>query len=85
MHEYAFDIKMAAVVRVRARNADDAEAALLDCLGCAELNVKLSTGFAETAITEASICIDDAEFPFLFEVDNVPVADRDGDLDEDED
>ncbi len=83
--EYAFDIKMAAVIRMTAKNLESAENAIRECLDCASLNVKLSSRAAEYLITEASVSVDDADFPFLFEVDKVPVVGRDGDAKYDND
>jgi hypothetical protein len=77
--EYAFDIKLQAVARVRAASEDAARAAIraeLECLdvGC---EVKAQNG-ATITLTEASIC---GTSGYLFEVDGEEV---DGDAGEDE-
>lgn len=74
MHEYAFDVKMLAVVRLKAIDQARAESALVEALDCARLNVKLTKQESEMHITEASIYVDDEQFPFLFEVDGEEVA-----------
>jgi hypothetical protein len=69
MHEYAFDVKLAAVVRVSAKDRDTAEAVLSDCLDCADLNVSIVGRHGNAKVTEASIEADDADYPRLFEFD----------------
>jgi hypothetical protein len=69
MHEYAFDVKLVAVVRVSASDRETAEAVLSDCLDCADLNVEISGKNGDAKVTEASIEVDDVEYPRLFEFD----------------
>jgi hypothetical protein len=69
MHEYAFDVKLAAVVRVRAKDRETAEAVLSDCLDCADFDVSVSDKHGSAKVTEASIEVDDADYPRLFEYD----------------
>ena len=65
MPEYAFDVKLAAVVRIQAPTEDEAEARLkqIDC--ATHMNPD-----ANPRVTEYSM--DDCS-PYLFEVDGVPV------------
>jgi hypothetical protein len=67
MHEYAFDVKLFAVVRVKAPTKEAAIAALKDVIDCAELPL-----FAEqhgVVVTEASLSVDTTEAFEPFEVD----------------
>lgn len=70
-HEYAFDVKLAAVVRVKAKSKAAALRAVQWALECADLKV----GFAPdewhegVTLTEASMAMDDANGPHLFNVD----------------
>lgn len=68
-HEYAYDINMFAVVRVRATSEAKARAALVRALDAADLNVNLCDREGNLLITEASIALDGADGPSLFEVD----------------
>lgn len=69
MHDYAFDVKLAAVVRVRAKDRETAEAMLSDCLDCADFNISIAGKYGNAKVTEASIEVDDVEYPRLFEFD----------------
>jgi hypothetical protein len=69
MHTYAFDVKLVAVVRVSANDLDTAEAVLSDCLDCADLNVDMMSKHGDAKVTEASIEVDDVDYPRLFEFD----------------
>lgn len=69
MHEYAFDIKMFAVVRVKASNRVIAEKILAKALDYANLDIEVRSEEGDLVITEASIHIDDVEYPYLFEFD----------------
>lgn len=77
MKEYAFDVKLYAVVRVKAPDRIRAESALATAMDCADLNIGIAAKDWAVTLTEASIEVDDVEFPFLFEVDGVPVEDID--------
>jgi hypothetical protein len=68
-HEYAFDVKLYAVVRIRAASRKIAERVLEEALDCASLNVILEHEEGKALITEASTHVDDVEFPYLFEYD----------------
>jgi hypothetical protein len=68
-HEYAFDIKMFAVVRVQADNEEKARSALERALDCADLMVRLSDVDGDMLLTEASMHLDDELGPSLFEID----------------
>jgi hypothetical protein len=69
MHEYAFDVKLVAVVRVSAVDRETAEAVLSNCLDCVDLNFTISDKHGNAKVTEASIEADDADYPRLFEFD----------------
>ncbi len=75
MHEYAFDIKMFAVVKIKAANQKQAEVALKRALDCASLQTPIPDPAETELVTEASIYLDDEEFPYLFEVDGEDVED----------
>ena len=75
MSEYAFDIKLAAIVRIRAPSLQKAEQALTNALDCANLDVKIQQPVGGVRLTEASVWVDDVEHPYLFEVDGVSVDD----------
>ena len=63
-HEYAFDVKLAAVIRVTAESEEQARTMLRDFDGIGGFQIRdLPTGLV---VTEASV--DDAN-PLLFEVD----------------
>ena len=69
MREYAFDVKMFAVVRIKAESRGKAEAALSKGLDTADLMVRIPERDGVLTLTEASIFLDDVNFPYLFEVD----------------
>ncbi len=79
MKEFAFDIKLAAVVRVCATDEKSARAILpvvLDCIDLSEATIDgINDGYgvADVKLTEASISQDDEDGPQLFEVDGKPV------------
>lgn len=68
-HEYAFDVKLAAVVRVEADNIEMARSAMEAALDCADFNLTLPSADARVKITEASVQLDDVSGPELFQVD----------------
>lgn len=70
-HEYAFDVKMYAVVRIRATSRKAAESVLEQALDGASLKVKAR--HSSGRIVEASTHVDDVEFPYLFEFDRQDV------------
>lgn len=73
-HEYAFDIKLAAVVRVKAASEKKARAYVLKYLDCVDLsNGEKVAVKGDVVVTEASAEMDDVCGPFLFEVDGEPV------------
>lgn len=73
-HEYAFDVKLYAVVRVNAPDEDTAREALDKALACMNLSEHTVDGMNDVLgersvrITEASLTTEDGE-PFLFELD----------------
>lgn len=67
--EYAFDVTLSAVVRIKTTSEQTARAAMRRLLDCAGLNVVLCDPIVKLRITEASICDDAGHCPFLFEVD----------------
>ena len=69
LHHYAFDIKLNAVVRVVAADEQTARAAIERHLDAADLKVTFKGKDATVVVTEASLHIDDAGGPFLFEID----------------
>ena len=73
MREYAFDVKMFAVVRVKAETRKKAEKILEAALDCADLNVSAHSREGSAQVTEASIYVDDVNYPYLFEVDGIDV------------
>jgi hypothetical protein len=73
MREYAFDVKMFAVVRINAETRKRAEAILGEALDCADLNVTKHSTFGEAKVSEASVHLDDEGYPYLFEVDGIDV------------
>ena len=72
-HEYAFDVTLSAVVRIKTTSEQTARAAMRRLLDCAGLNVVLCDPIVKLRITEASICDDAGHCPFLFEVDGSSV------------
>lgn len=71
MHEFAFDAKLAAIVRVKAETYAQAKEALSAVLAV-DLSDAAMGGLSEArgiTITEASITIDDTNGPQLFELD----------------
>ena len=72
-HEYAFDVKLFAVVRVTAASVDEARGAIGRLLDCEPFNVRFSDRSASLVVTEASAYTDD-DGPDLFEIDGEFVA-----------
>lgn len=64
-HEYAFDVKLYSVVRIRATSRKAAENVLEQALN--EASLKIKSRHNNGRITEASTYVDDVEFPYLFE------------------
>lgn len=73
MKEFAFDVKLYAVIRVKALDQKKAESALATAMDCANLNISIAVDSGTVTLTEASVCVDDDEFPRLFEVDGIPI------------
>lgn len=71
MREFAYDIKLAAVVRVKARSSSEAKAFLATALDCVDLKFTFDAKDCRGRITEASLSVDDGEYPYLFEVDGI--------------
>jgi len=80
MKEFAFDIKLSAVVRVKASSEKAARKILpevldsLDLTSCEIDGFNDSQGVKNVVLTEASISMDDEEGPYLFEIDGEDVA-----------
>ena len=68
IHEYAFDVKLAAVVRVWTTSEENARSALFRLVDALDLMVPAKDGEASVLITEASVH-DDEHWPHLFELD----------------
>ncbi len=68
-HEYAFDVKLFAVVRVEADSLARAKRAIVKALDCASFNVSFEHAQGAVRVTEASVDIDESGGPDLFEVD----------------
>jgi len=66
LHEYAFDVKMSVVMRVKAKSEKEARAAVND-IDSEDLDVWVATDTLKVKITEGSV--DDVNGPHLFEVD----------------
>jgi hypothetical protein len=81
VREYAFDVKMFAVVRIAAETRKKAEAILGEALDCADLNVTARCTLGEPKVTEASVHIDDEGYPYLFEVDGIDVDNDESEAD----
>ncbi len=73
-HEYAFDVKLVAVIRVRSPSKALAIAALTRHVKCLDLCYTITEVDSTIEITEASLSLDDVDFPSLFEVDGGPVG-----------
>ena len=72
MKEFAFDVKLAAVVRLEAESEEDATQILRRVLDCIDLSRETLDDFSNMRLTEANIYIDDVDGPLLFEVDGEP-------------
>ncbi len=72
-HEYAFDVKLVAVIRIQSPSKALAIAELTRHVDCLDLCFTLTDADSRIEITEASLSLDDADFPYLFEVDGEPV------------
>lgn len=71
VHEYAFDVKLFAVVRVVSTSEQTARTAMEQHLDAANISATSTGKDASVFVTEASLYIDDETGPFLFEVDGV--------------
>ena len=69
VHEYAFDVKLAAVVRVWATSEEKARSALFRLVDAMDLMAPAKDREASVLITEASVHVDDEDGPHLFELD----------------
>jgi hypothetical protein len=70
-------LKIYAVVRIKAPDRKKAESALASAMDCADLRISITETDGMVTLTEASLDVDDVEFPFLFEVDGIPIEDYD--------
>jgi hypothetical protein len=73
LREYAFDVKLFAVVRISARTRKQAEAILNQALDCADLDVNAMSRHGTARVTQASLSVDDEGYPYLCEVDGIDV------------
>ena len=69
VHEYAFDVKLAAVVRVWATSEEKARNALFRLVDAIDLMVPAKDREASVLVTEVSMDMDDETAPHLFELD----------------
>jgi hypothetical protein len=70
-HEYAFDVKLAAVARVVAFDEASARNAIARLLDAADVLRVFSDKDARVLITEISAYVDAEDGPVLFEIDGV--------------
>ena len=68
MHEYAFDVKLFAVIRVQATSTEDAKKTAQQAIDCVDLS-KCVLNNTATKITEATLSTDDEERFDPFEID----------------
>lgn len=69
-HEYAFDVKLFAAIRVRAETEAQARKVLEELLDCASVNFGAYDG-GDPIVSEVALCTDDGP-PFLYELDGEP-------------
>jgi hypothetical protein len=72
-HEYAFDAKLAAVLRVVAPSEQIARQTIERILDAVNLNTTSEDSLGRVKITEASAYLDDCAGPYLFEIDGKSV------------
>jgi hypothetical protein len=80
-HEYAFDVKLVAVVRVKAESLETARESLKAVLDCVDMSDAALEGFnneqgrtgISAKVTEVSLSVDDVGFPCLIEIDEEAV------------
>ncbi len=78
MREYAFDVKMFAIVRVLAETRAKAEEILSNAINRAELKLTDLSGKR----LHSSISVDDEAFPYLVEVDGIDVDNDESEVDD---
>ena len=79
MKEYKFDVKMYAYVRVRAPDLKSAEESLTAAMDKAELSISILDENGTAKQTTEPVYVDDIEFPYLTEVDGIPIEDIEAD------
>lgn len=84
MKEYAFDVKLYAVIPIKAPDRKTAEATLAAAMDSAELSISISENDGTVTSITASAYVDDIEFPFLTEVDGIPIEDIEETADRDQ-
>lgn len=72
-HEYAFDVKLYAVVRVRAKSECEGREAVLSFLDAADITSVVESHAGRPHVAEASIYVDDETGPYLLEIDGEEV------------
>ena len=72
-HEYAYDIKMFAVIRVKAADIKAAEKIASQAADLASLEFTAADDELKGAIVDASINVDDVDGPYLVEIDGEEV------------
>jgi hypothetical protein len=72
-HEFTYDIKMVAVIRISAGSKRRAASFLADAIDGARLVIECPHDEANGSITNSMIYVDDETEPYLIEIDGVPV------------
>jgi len=72
-HEYAYDIKMFAIIRLYASDKKEAERLLTLAINNARLTIDSVDPEVTSAITDTAINVDDVLGPWLFEIDGEDV------------
>jgi hypothetical protein len=78
MRQYAFDVKIFAVIRVFADSRKQAEDVLTVAVNAAELKLNSPSGKS----LDAAIFVDDVGFPYLIEVDGIDVDNDESEADD---
>ena len=75
LHEYAFDVKLNAVLRVTAESEEEARTIMSAVVESTDTD-ELRLWHQEVKLTEFSLSSEEAETPELFEVDGKEVPDE---------
>ena len=73
MHDYTFDIKLAATLRIQAVSRRRAESAIEHAIELAEGFLRSRTSLQEASVSDASLYVDDVCGPLLIERDGVEI------------